>query len=555
MHAVAVVSEQGLRHEGRRLAVLPRGVLHDVFEPEQLVGHLDQAVVLHVDLTLAGRRDLVVRNLDGDPEGLHALHSVRPNILLRVVRRSREISLLRADLVAQVRPLVLARVPDRLARVDPVHARVALVLVPDVVEDEKLRLRPDVGRVGDARAFQVRLELFRDVTWVPSVALPRNRVLDRTEKHQGRVLNERVHLGGGRIGYQEHVAGVDGLKPPDRRPIEADAISECRLLQPIKRSARVLLLARKIDEPVVHHHRAALLAYLDYFLGCHCPLPSAYEHNPRPRAPPGRTSRLYALPGGRRESDRLFGSLTRADPDGLFDSAPEDLAVADAAGFGALLDGIDDLLSLAVGHHDLDLHLGHEIDDIRRPSVYFFLAASTAEALHLGDGHPLDPDLGERVFDFVQLERLDDGLDLFHSSLARSRDRRAALRLTDLPRIVRYLDSPLRASRSSSGIYVSERFRARIIPCVGIFADTAEPFRSSGQPLCRSGASVRGHRRIEEGACRLVSEAEAQIATRLQHLGVERNRAQPRRGHRQRHHQHMLPDDGHHAADGIFRFS
>jgi hypothetical protein len=30
----------------------------------------------------------------------------------------------------------------------------------------------------------------------------------------------------------------------------------------------------------------------------------------------------------------------------------------------------------------------------------------------------LDADLGKGVFDFVQLERLDDGLDLLHVSLA-----------------------------------------------------------------------------------------------------------------------------------------
>src|SRR5258706_317236 len=91
MYGLHVGSEERLRHERRRLAVAPRRVLHDVFEPEQLVRHLDQAVVLHVDLALAGGRDFVVRDLDGDAEALHRLYDFRAQILLRIVGREGEI--------------------------------------------------------------------------------------------------------------------------------------------------------------------------------------------------------------------------------------------------------------------------------------------------------------------------------------------------------------------------------------------------------------------------------------------------------------------------------
>src|SRR5262249_46211159 len=81
---------------------------------------------------------------------------------------------------------------------------------------------------------------------------------------------------------------------------------------------------------------------------------------------------------------------------------------------GALLDGVEDVVDELVRDDDLDLDLGHEVDDVRRPSVHLFLAAGAPEALHLGDGHPLYADLGEGVFHFVELERLDDGFDLLH---------------------------------------------------------------------------------------------------------------------------------------------
>ena len=36
-------------------------------------------------------------------------------------------------------------------------------------------------------------------------------------------------------------------------------------------------------------------------------------------------------------------------------------------------------------------------------------------AAHIGDGHAIDADAFERLFDFVEFERLDDGFDFLHS--------------------------------------------------------------------------------------------------------------------------------------------
>ncbi len=92
----------------------------------------------------------------------------------------------------------------------------------------------------------------------------------------------------------------------------------------------------------------------------------------------------------------------------------EDLAVADAAGMGGLLDRLDGALDHRVFHDDLDLHLGQEIDDVFGAAIELGMALLPAEALGLGDGDALDPDLVKRFLHLVELERLDDRFDLLH---------------------------------------------------------------------------------------------------------------------------------------------
>jgi hypothetical protein len=43
------------------------------------------------------------------------------------------------------------------------------------------------------------------------------------------------------------------------------------------------------------------------------------------------------------------------------------------------------------------------------------VALLPAEALDLGDGHALDAEFVQGVFDVFEFERLDDGFDFFHS--------------------------------------------------------------------------------------------------------------------------------------------
>src|SRR6188768_178075 len=190
----------------------------------------------------------------------------------------------------------------------------------------------------------------------------------------------------------------------------------------------MLPLADQVDELQVHHDRLVLLAELDRCFHIHgAALIAIGRPGLLPAWPPAvvfpfaRSPRRAAgpmTPGpGPGSSDRFFSALAGTDTNRLVDRADEDLAVTDAVGLGALLDGVDHLMDHLVGDDDLELYLRYEVHDVGRAAVNFFLTAGTTEAFDLGHGHALDTDFGQGILDLVQLERLDNRLDLLHLAL------------------------------------------------------------------------------------------------------------------------------------------
>ncbi len=88
------------------------------------------------------------------------------------------------------------------------------------------------------------------------------------------------------------------------------------------------------------------------------------------------------------------------------------------------MDRLDGALDHRILHDDFDFYLRQKIDDIFGPAVKFGMALLPAEALGLGYGDALDPDLVKRLLHLVELERLDDRLDLFHRKSLSCRERR-----------------------------------------------------------------------------------------------------------------------------------
>src|SRR5262249_3461744 len=103
-----------------------------------------------------------------------------------------------------------------------------------------------------------------------------------------------------------------------------------------------------------------------------------------------------------------------ADPDRMIDTEDENLAVANLAGFRRGRNHLDDFVHLISRTGDFELDFRQEAHRVFGPAVDFSVTLLTPITLDLGDRQPLHPDLGKRVADLVELERLDDGHDDFH---------------------------------------------------------------------------------------------------------------------------------------------
>ena len=121
----------------------------------------------------------------------------------------------------------------------------------DVVEDEELRLGPEVGGVGDPGRLQVGLGLLGHVARVAAVGLEGQRVVHEAVQIERLVLAERVDHRRRRIGQQDHVGLVDLLKPADGGAVEAVALGERLLGQRVRRDGEVLHQSRKITKPEI----------------------------------------------------------------------------------------------------------------------------------------------------------------------------------------------------------------------------------------------------------------------------------------------------------------
>src|SRR5262249_50604301 len=88
-----------------------------------------------------------------------------------------------------------------------------------------------------------------------------------------------------------------------------------------------------------------------------------------------------------------------ADTDGFVDSGEKNLAVADPPRFRRPGDGLDGAIHSVVRQHCLDLDLGQEVDGVLVAAIDLRVTLLPAVTPHVGDGHAVDTDLLQRVFD------------------------------------------------------------------------------------------------------------------------------------------------------------
>src|SRR5215472_12640300 len=114
--------------------------------------------------------------------------------------------------------------------------------------------------------------------------------------------------------------------------------------------------------------------------------------------------------------ESIRAGLAGADAHDLLEVEDEDLAVADFARVGGLLDRLDHSIEQIALDGRFDLDLRQEIDDVLGAPIQLGMSFLTPESLDLRDSDPLHADRGERLSNLVQLERLDDGGNQSHFS-------------------------------------------------------------------------------------------------------------------------------------------
>ena len=158
VHAVAVVADDRLRHEGDGLAVGVRDVVHRVLQHLHFVGLAHQRVGVDADFALAGGGDFVVVHFDLHAQLFERQAHGRAQVLERIDRRHREVAALHAGTVRLVAFLVvLARAPRRFDRIDLEERALHGRAVAHVVEDEEFVLRAEQRAVADAGGLEVGL--------------------------------------------------------------------------------------------------------------------------------------------------------------------------------------------------------------------------------------------------------------------------------------------------------------------------------------------------------------------------------------------------------------
>src|SRR5690606_19066095 len=98
-----------------------------------------------------------------------------------------------------------------------------------------------------------------------------------------------------------------------------------------------------------------------------------------------------------RSLERVRVDFAGADAHRLVDRNDEDLAVADLAGARGAGQRLDHLIGPVARHADFDAEFRQEAHRVLGAAIDFLVALLPAVALHLGDGHAVNPDRVERL--------------------------------------------------------------------------------------------------------------------------------------------------------------
>ena len=190
------------------------------------------------------------------------------HVLEGINRRDREIAALDRRAMGQIAAFeVQPGRPAGLFRVDLDTATRHVDVPGHRIENEKLGLRAEKGRITDAGRFQVSLGTLGQRARIAIVALAIGRFDDVAAQDQGRLFAEGIDVGGCRIGHQQHVRGFDAFPAGDRGAVEGVAGDELVFVEMRDRNRDVLLLAAGIGETEINEFDFVVRNFLHDVLG------------------------------------------------------------------------------------------------------------------------------------------------------------------------------------------------------------------------------------------------------------------------------------------------
>ena len=142
-------------------------------------------------------------------------------------------------------------------------------IVTDVVEDEELGFGTEIGGIADAGRLEVCLGLAGDVARIAAVVFLGDRIEDIADEREGRDGGKRIHLGGGRIGNDDHVGGVDRLPAADGRTVKALTFFKDVFAEFAHGDGKMLPDTDKVHELEIDHQCAVFLGKFYYLFRCH----------------------------------------------------------------------------------------------------------------------------------------------------------------------------------------------------------------------------------------------------------------------------------------------
>ena len=111
--------------------------------------------------------------------------------------------------------------------------------------------------------------------------------------------------------------------------------------------------------------------------------------------------------------NRARAAFAGADTNDIRNGGNEDFSVTDLAALGRFTNGLDSGFYLSVVDNNVDLHFRYQINDVFGAAIEFSMAFLAAEPFDFQDRETLHADLIEGLLYVIELERPNDGLDLF----------------------------------------------------------------------------------------------------------------------------------------------